>query len=79
MVHADSIPSFQTSNSSGSYPINANAAYSNEEFLVLSEKQKLRQKYDLPLDGVILANFNKIDKLDPISFQVWVQVCGSVI
>ena len=40
----------------------------------LSDKQRLRQIHQLPLDGVILANFNKIDKLDPISFQVWTQV-----
>lgn len=36
----------------------------------------LRRRFGLPLseDAVVIMNFNKIDKLDPISFQVWVQM-----
>lgn len=28
-------------------------------------------------DAIILANFNKIDKLDPRTFLVWMNVSGS--
>ncbi|RYH28737.1 hypothetical protein EON65_11055 [archaeon] len=30
----------------------------------------------IPQDAVVLCNFNKLDKIDFVSFQVWMQVMG---
>ena len=39
-----------------------------------------RKKYDLPTDPsrAVFANFNKIDKLDPESFSLWMQILRRV-
>lgn len=41
-----------------------------------TERHALRLRFGLPTDttAIVIMNFNKIDKLDPISFQVWMQV-----
>eukprot|EP01039_Chlorochromonas_danica_P000772 gene772-837_t len=41
---------------------------------LLETKKRLRVIYNLPSDGIILCNFNKIDKIDPTSFGIWMQI-----
>lgn len=43
---------------------------------IIAYKQRLRHQYHLPIDDntIIFCNFNKVDKIDPISFYVWMNV-----
>lgn len=43
---------------------------------IIAYKQRLRRQYNLPKDdnAIIFCNFNKVDKIDPISFRVWMNV-----
>jgi predicted O-linked N-acetylglucosamine transferase (SPINDLY family) len=45
-----------------------------------SYKQRLRSELGLPTDSsaIILCNFNKLDKLEPESFSIWMQIMSRV-
>ena len=43
-----------------------------------SGKEKLRSNYGLPTEAVVLANFNTIDKVEPVSFSAWMNVLRRV-
>ena len=43
-----------------------------------SGKEKLRSDYGLPTEAVVLANFNTIDKVEPVSFSAWMNVLRRV-
>eukprot|EP01031_Cornospumella_fuschlensis_P030608 gene30608-36984_t len=45
---------------------------------VVERKLRIRRQLGIPEDAVVLCNFNKLDKIDFVSFQVWMEIMQRV-